>query len=248
MKTVETVVHDKGNDAEEALSEKLLVKRGSTTDDLKHTDTQGERAVGVSTNDFDSGQKAGAQMIGRVQVLLDGSVSQEDRLTPSSSTQGRVIAAKNASVGDFIVGHALQDGSSGQWVWAMLYAEKSQRPVREVSASVGSESSDTIQVTYTQDLARADQVVVELLEDQGGDTGLSLVADASATGQDLTIGSNGTADTTGGGKRLLASFNSSGVLDVDVNDNSGSLSGDRYVRLIPADGRGPQLVTKVTFS
>lgn len=239
---------DKGNDAEEDLSEYLLTKRGATNEDIALADTQGERVVGVARGDYDSGQKASVCLYGREKVLADGSISQGDKLVASGSTDGRAIAAKNASTGDKVVGHALQDASSGKWFWAVVYPEKDHRPVREVSATVGSESSDTITISYAQELSRADQVLVELMEDAGSDTGLQLVADASGTGQDLSVGANGTADTTGTSKRLLASFDANGDLDVDVNDNSGSLSADRYVRLIPQDGRGTSLMTKVTFS
>lgn len=158
-------------------------------------------------------------------------------------TDGKGITA-DAEVAE--VGVAFQDMETDE-EGTLLFLGPEAHVRGQLSSSVGSESSNTIPISYQMLDAAQHDVIVGLYEDQGGDTGFDLVSDASGTGQDLSVGSNGTAQAGGTSKRLVARTDSSGALDINVNDNSGSLSGDLWVVARPFDS-DRMYVDKVTFA
>jgi len=218
---------------------------GSNPPKVQTPTFDGERVIGITPSAYDSGENLQLQRdVGEDRTVkwtcASGTPEEGDLL--AADTDGKAIVAED---GYFVAALALQDSDGAGHEIEVI-------PLFDVRAgdfhvTVGSESNDIIPLTIqTPDGVQRD-IEAQLLEDAGGDTGLQLVSDASATGQDLTAGANGTALAGGGAKRGLFQTDTSGALDLDVNDNSGSLSGDRFVKLIPEGGKR-SYIFKVTFA
>lgn len=216
---------------------------GSDPPKVQTPSTKGERPIGILE---ETGEQDEIRRVHRVwesdpksKIKLASSVSQGDHLAVDTNGKGYT-----AGIQDEAFAVALTDGDSDEVIEIAMFME-SVEPVMDIS--VGSESSNTITVTYQFHPDAQEKAIVGLYEDQGGDTGLSLVSDATGSGQDITAGTNGTVVTTDGGKQAIFQTDSSGALDIDVNDNSGSLSGDRWLKIEPFEGDRAYWV-KVTFS
>lgn len=215
---------------------------GSSPPQVQPPSTKGGKITGIAEDSASSGDTVSVkrEFGEQYQIKAGEAISEGDFI--AADTDGRGIVADEEMYAFAVALHDMETDEIGQ----MLYI--GDAPVEGLlSATVGSESSDTIPVTFQTLDGAQKKLLVGLYEDQGGDTGFSLVSDASATGQDLTVGSDGTATTSGGGKQLIAQTNASGALDIDVNDNTGSLSGDRWVKAETLDGDRMYLI-KVTFA
>jgi len=216
---------------------------GSDPAKIQTPDFDGQYVIGIVDSAFEAGENRTVDRdVGNERAYkwtAAESVSEGDKL--AADTDGKAIVAED---GMYVGAIAYHDGEAGEQVEVIPMFTY---PDEDFAVVVGAESVDTIPLTIQSADGEQHNIEAQLLEDNGGDTGLELVSDASGTGQDLTVGTDGTAVAGDGSKWGLFKTTASGSLDLDVNDNSGSLSGDRYVKLT-MDGGSRTFCFEVTFA
>lgn len=215
-----------------------LVKRGSAKDQVAKTTSATDGVIGVAVSSRSSGERIKVMGPGFYEGIAEGSISQGDRLVPSGSTDGAVTASDDVT--ETFVGYAREAASDGDKV---IYEFRLKGgDVRKFDSidtgSEGDQTSDAFDVDFTQNLAAADDWLVEVYDNN---------MDASSNVQISSQGS-GSLQTAGSQDSAIAQLASDGTETLRFTDSSGSLSATVHVVCTPLNGEGVVEEFDLTYS
>lgn len=233
-----------GRTAEEDMGDPaLLVKDGSGSENFQLCTGASDDVLGFTKTGLRSGQHgAVVTAVGTVVLLhADGSISQNDPLAPSGSGGSKAGYAKSHGGGEeTFVGIALQ-GASDNDEFQALFLAGTDRGVRSLSEDTGSEGdqvSDAFDVDLTQNIAAADDWLVEVYDNN---------MDASSNIQ-ITSQGSGSLQTAADQDSAIARLHTDGTETLRFLDSSGSLSATVHVVCTPLNGDGEVKQFDLTYS
>lgn len=233
-----------GRTAEEDMGDPaLLVKEGSGTENFQLTTGSSDRVLGYTKTGLRSGQHgAVVTAVGSICLLhADGAISQGDELAPSGAGGSKAGYVTTHGGGeDTFVGFALQAASDNEEV-KVLFLAGVDRAARSLSVSTGSEgdvATDAFDVDFTQNIAAADDWLVEVYDDN---------MDPSSNVQISSQGS-GSLQTSASQDSAIARLHTDGTETLRFKDSSGTLAATVHVVCTPLEGEGEVKEFDLTYS
>lgn len=112
-------------EAEAAITKYAVVKQGTGDGQVKMTDTQGEKAIGVALNAAAAGEAVEVLITGICPVVITtaASFAVGDSMTPSASTDNGKV--EEAASGDYVLGYLLDaPAADDDQVMAVIQPER----------------------------------------------------------------------------------------------------------------------------